>query len=613
MKQTNITQLASSLALALVLSACGGGGSSAPAQNDANADAGATQSPDVTNTAGGANNQPAGNGADNTAPTNNNGSSSSPDTNAATPADNGAETSTESGAIEGGMSGGTPQADQPAANYPAWQSSTIYTGGDKVSAGGNNYEAKWWTQGDDPADNHGDGQVWKLIGANTPAPGSPTDADNTDGNTDSNTGETESNTDTQPTDAAHSRPDGQVIGSYFVEWGVYGRNYHVMDMPAEKLTHVLYGFIPVCGPNKSLQEANPSGYSALVSQCQGKQDFEVTVHDKYAALEKSYPGDQWDDPIRGNFGQLIKLKQQYPHLKVLPSVGGWTLSDPFYTLANDANKRAIFVNSVADFLRSYTFFDGVDIDWEFPGGRGANANLGSQADFEGYADLMRELRVMLDGLEVELGKTLELTSAIGASPTMVAAANYQRAHQYMDYIFAMTYDYHGAWSGVLGHHTALNNYTYNTQAGFYASSVLDSLLAHNVPASKIVLGAAMYGRGWTQISGAQPDWPFSGVGQAKAKGSWEAGVLDYKDIVENYLGGSQGSGINGFTYYYDADAEAPYLWNYNTGTLITYDNPQSVKAKAEFVKAHGLAGLFAWEIDADNGDIINAMTDGLSE
>lgn len=532
------------------------------------------------------------------------------DNNDAGSSDGNASDNTDSGDSD---STDSVETTAPDSGYAAWDAGQTYNGGDRVSYASAVYEAKWWTQGDVPADNTGDGKVWKLIeGEATGA--QPTEENDTDAGADeSATGNQDQNCEENTVTDSGSRPEGMVVGTYFVEWGVYGRNYHVMDMPAEKLTHVLYGFIPICGPNDSLQQANASGYSALVQQCAGKQDYEVTIHDKYAALEKSYPGDKWDDEIKGNFGQLIKLKQQQPHLKVLPSIGGWTLSDPFFHLATDDNKRAVFVNSVANFLRTYSFFDGVDIDWEFPGGRGANANLGSQADYEAYADLMRDLRAMLDNLETELGKELELSSAIGTSPVMVAAANYGRAHQYMDYIFAMTYDYYGAWSGVLGHQTALNNYSYNTNNGFYAASVLDSLTAQNVPANKIVMGVAAYGRGWKNVSGGQPEWPFSGTGNGAAKGTWEDGVLDYKDIVANYLGGTTGNGINGFSYFYDSEAEAPYLWNYSTGTLITYDNPRSIKAKADFVKNHGLAGLFSWEIDADNGDITNAMVEGLSQ
>ncbi|OUS30884.1 hypothetical protein A9Q99_05075 [Gammaproteobacteria bacterium 45_16_T64] len=404
---------------------------------------------------------------------------------------------------------------------------------------------------------------------------------------------------------------GRVVASYFVEWGVYGRNYHVMDMPADKLTHILYGFIPVCGPNQSLQQANPSGYSALVQQCAGKQDYEVVVHDKFAALEKSYPGDKWDDPIRGNFGQLIKLKAANPGLKVIPSIGGWTLSDPFFSMASNAKNRDIFVTSVIDFLKAYEFFDGADIDWEFPGGGGANASLGSAADSQAYVELMRDLRLALDNLESETGREYELTSAIGTGPSKIDAVNYADAQMYMDYIFAMTYDFYGAWSGELGHHAGLYDYPENLHDGFNGASAIVNLIEAGVPSNKLVLGAAMYGRGWKGVTGAQFDKPLGGQGNGAAKGTWENGVLDYKDIVANYLGGTNGAGINGFTYYYDETAEAPYLWNPATGTLISYENPRSVIAKGQYVKQYELGGLFSWEIDADNGDIIDAMVDSM--
>jgi chitinase len=140
-----------------------------------------------------------------------------------------------------------------------------------------------------------------------------------------------------------------------VEWGIYGLGYHVAVIPTEKFTHVSYGFILICGPNDSLQKENPQGYSALVSQCAGKPDFALVVHDKFAALAKGYPGDKWDDPIRGNFGRLIRMKQQNLHIKVLPSIDGWTLSDSFFHFLNDPAKRAVFVNSVKEFLTTYVF------------------------------------------------------------------------------------------------------------------------------------------------------------------------------------------------------------------------------------------------------------------
>jgi len=412
------------------------------------------------------------------------------------------------------------------------------------------------------------------------------------------------------TNVAFNKDSGQVVGTYFVEWGVYGRNFHVADIPAQNLTHILYGFIPVCGPNGSLQAANATGHSALVSQCADKQDYEVTIHDKYAALEKTYPGDNWDDEIKGNFGQLMRLKAAQPEIKILPSIGGWTLSDPLFDLDN-AQNRLVFVNSVIEFLTNYPFFDGVDIDWEFPGGGGANPALGSDTDGATYITLMRDLRSALNTLTESTGKQYEISSAIGTSPKFIAAVDYQAATQYMDYIFMMTYDYKGAWSSELGHQTNLyaSNQTLDDSLSIEIS--VNAMLEQGVDAGKLVVGAAKYGRGWKNITGSSDANPFDGQGGGAIDGTWENGILDYKDIEANYLGGKNGQGINGWQYRWDESAQAPYLWHGANKQLISFDDARSTIAKGNFVKQHNLGGVFSWEIDADTGTILNAMHEGL--
>jgi chitinase len=405
----------------------------------------------------------------------------------------------------------------------------------------------------------------------------------------------------------YKQDSGKVVGSYFVEWGVYGRNFTVDKLPAQNLTHLLYGFIPICGGdgiNDSLKEIEGS-FQALQRSCQGREDFKVSIHDPFAALQKGQKGvTAWDDPYKGNFGQLMALKQARPDLKILPSIGGWTLSDPFFFMGDKA-KRDRFVGSVKEFLQTWKFFDGVDIDWEFPGGQGANPKLGSAQDGATYVQLMKELRAMLDQLSAETGRKYELTSAISAGKDKIDKVDYNTAQNSMDHIFLMSYDFYGAFDlKNLGHQTALKAPSWKPDTAYTTVNGVNALLTQGVKPGKIVVGTAMYGRGWTGVNGYQNNIPFTGTATGPVKGTWENGIVDYRQIANEFMSGE-------WQYSYDATAEAPYVFKPSTGDLITFDDARSVQAKGKYVLDKQLGGLFSWEIDADNGDILNNMNSSL--
>jgi len=415
-----------------------------------------------------------------------------------------------------------------------------------------------------------------------------------------------------PKNKPYVNSTNSVVGTYFATWGVYGRNFDVSKVPVENLTHILYGFVPICSQNdnQTLASENPGGFQALVNSCQGLPEYSVTIHDMFAEIGKQLPGQEAKSPLKGVLGQMMAAKKRNPNLKILPSIGGWTLSDPFFKF-DDASKRKVFVDSVENFLRTWKFFDGVDIDWEFPGGKGANPNLGKPSDGPTYVTLMKELRGMLDNLSKETGRKYELTSAIGAGQDKISVVNYADATKYMDYIFDMTYDFYGAWSKTdLGHQTALHAPKWRPDTAYTTANSIQALLDQGVDPDKLVVGVAKYGRGWTGVNGYQGDNPFTGTATGPIPGTWESGILDYKDMVAKMIG-PNGQGINGFTYHYDADAEAPYLFNKSTGDLVTYDDARSTIAKGKFAKEKQLGGVFSWEIDADNGDLLNAMHEGL--
>ncbi|WP_434133690.1 glycosyl hydrolase family 18 protein [Enterobacter cloacae] len=419
------------------------------------------------------------------------------------------------------------------------------------------------------------------------------------------------NTSLQENNKAFAKHTDKVVGAYFPEWGVYGRNFPVDKIPAANLNHILYGFIPICGGDgindglKTVEGGN--SFAALQRACAGRPDYTVAIHDPWAALQKPQSGvSNWDDPYKGNFGQLMALKKAHPDLKILPSIGGWTMSDPFFHM-NDTAIRARFVSSVKDFLKTWKFFDGVDIDWEFPGGGGVNEALGNaQVDKATYTALMHDLRSMLNELSAETGRTYELTSAIGAGKDKIEDVDYTTAQQYLDHIFLMSYDFYGAWSNTeLGHQAALHAPAWRPETNYTTENGVNALLEQGVQPGKIVVGAGMYGRGWTGVHGYTGDNPFTGTATGAVKGTWEPGVVDYRQIVNEY------KGKPGWEYGYDADAEAPYVINKSTGELISYEDARSTTAKGKYVMAKNLGGLFSWSIDSDNGDILNAMNESL--
>nr|AAD31762.1 chitinase precursor [Hyphantria cunea nucleopolyhedrovirus] len=398
------------------------------------------------------------------------------------------------------------------------------------------------------------------------------------------------------------RRANKTVAAYFVEWGVYGRNFPIDKVPLPNLSHLLYGFIPICGGdglNDALKTI-PGSFEALQRSCKGRADFKVAIHDPWAAIQKPQKGvSAWNEPYKGNFGQLMAAKLANPHIKILPSIGGWTLSDPFYFM-HDAENGNVFVDSVKEFLQVWKFFDGVDIDWEFPGGKGANPALGNgERDAHTYIILLQELRSMLDDLQLQTGKTYVLTSAISAGHDKIAVVQYEAAQKYLDKIFLMSYDFKGAWSNTdLGYQTTLYAPSWNPDELYTTDHAVKLLTSQGVASDKIIVGIAMYGRGWTGVAGYDGDNFFSGTAKGPISGTWENGVVDYRQIKNE---------LNTYLYRFDTAAKAAYAFNSAKGDLISFDSVDSVLAKSVYVEQNNLGGVFAWEIDADNGDLLNAM------
>ncbi|MBN6149574.1 chitinase [Xanthomonas sp. AmX2] len=413
--------------------------------------------------------------------------------------------------------------------------------------------------------------------------------------------------------SVRTRPSGggggkRVIG-YFVQWGIYGRNYQVADIEksgsANYMTHINYAFGNVRNNRCEVGVVQPSDPNT------GAGGDAFADYTKSFAAAQSVDGvaDTWDQPLRGNWNQLKKLKAKHPGLKVLISLGGWTWSRGFSSAARPENRQAFVASCIDAYIRGNLpvtdgaggaaaaagVFDGIDIDWEYPNACGISC--GSAEDRQNFTALMAEFRRQLN--EVRPG--LLLTVAVGAGVDKIRATDPAQYHPYLDYINVMTYDFHGAFEPITNHHSALFDSPADPSTGdqryYNSNDAMQAFLDAGVPAAKLNLGIGFYGRGWTNVPNVNNGLYQSG---SPAPGTYEAGIEDYK-ILKNAAGTSH------------TDNAAGAHWKYNGSTFWSYDTPGVITQKMGYVKAQGLGGAFFWEFsgDAPQAELVKAVSNGL--
>ncbi len=343
---------------------------------------------------------------------------------------------------------------------------------------------------------------------------------------------------------------------YYEASDIGAKRYFVTDIPAGLLTHVIYAFANI----------TPTG------EC-------VSVDAK-------------DDAI--NFPQLATLKANFPELGVLISIGGANHSTNFAAVAGDDELLTQFVQSSVQFM-TQNGFDGIDIDWEFPGPN----------DSTNFTTLLQELRGQLEAQGAAEGRTYLLTIAAPAGQKNIANLQLAQIHPLLDWINLESYDFSTASSSK----TNFNAPLFTVKGDLSVDAAVKSYLAGGVPAEKIVLGVRFVGTGW---QGVEPT--NNGLYQddsGPAQGSWDkpgssTGSFGYQDIEDNYL--------PVYLRSWDTEAEVPWLYNADSGIMISYEDTESLTAKASYAVSNGLGGVMIWELGADDsaGTLVNAVAAALA-
>jgi chitinase len=295
-----------------------------------------------------------------------------------------------------------------------------------------------------------------------------------------------------------------------------------------------------------------------------------------------------------NYAALTSLRQRNPVLKVLVSVGGWTWSGGFSDVALTPASRRTFAESAVAFVKKYDL-DGLDVDWEFPGQKGLD-NVHRREDRENYTALLADLRSALDVAGRVSGRHYVLTSATQAADEWLAHTEMGKAQASLDYVNLMAYDMFEETSDTItGHHAPLFTSPANPKRSS-AATMIEHYLAAGVPATKLVLGVPFYGHAWGHVPPAE-------------HGLYQPGRRPDTRIRASY-GGIRDSleNQNGFVRYWDDRSSAPFLYNAERQIFISYEDPQSIRAKGRYVTEHGLAGMMFWELGGDpKQELLDAM------
>lgn len=307
-------------------------------------------------------------------------------------------------------------------------------------------------------------------------------------------------------------------------------------------------------------------------------------------------------------GRLRELKRRHRGLLLFASVGGWTGSRHFSNMAHDAGRRARFIATCLEFLRREGF-DGIDIDWEYPGAIGDGCPAGETCDRptdkEDLIELAREMRAAFDAARDMDGRAYLITVAAGVDAKYAsnqAGPWLGRLAQSLDWVNLMTYDYHGTWERTANFVAPLGrDPAAPTDESVDASVSL--YLSEGIAPGKLMLGVPFYGKGWTGCApGPRGDGLYqacSGLARPEHEASFEFGYLEERRFL----------GLD--PRWHDAAAEAS-LYDPATGTFVAFDDERSMKEKARYARRRGLRGVMFWELTADRrGTLLRALAEEL--
>lgn len=406
----------------------------------------------------------------------------------------------------------------------------------------------------------------------------------------------------------------KIVG-YFPEWAYESEVqgfFDVADLQWDSLTHIQYSFAMV-GP-----------------------DHKIAFGDKKAAIEEDFSKHKLEHngkevkldpklPYKGHFNVMQQMKKQYPDVKLLISVGGWTGSRGFYEMMDTDAGINTFADSCVDFIRTYGF-DGVDIDFEYPT---ATATAGNPADADlseprrgilnaRYNVLIKTLREKIDAAGKQDNKDYLVTAAVTASAWVLGGVYDNTYANYLDFLSVMSYDFHGGWNNYVENLASIYPDKNDRETADMAMPTLNMDWAYRfyrgvLPPEKILMGIPYYTRGWEGVTGG------NGTGLHGTAGSKEnptpaGGDYNLWGDDDNKDGEPDPAGANPLWHvlnlmdrdpnlkvHWDDAGKVPYVWQNDKKVFLSFENEQSIDERIKYIDEKNLGGALIWVMNGDYG------------